>query len=220
MIALYEITFRPKRGEEDYIHSVTAQFLSELLDHGYILGEGRSVYYAPDKKRVVVRAYFTGRDAWRVAQKDHRGLIQMHWKSIKESSTRPPSVIELKRPWGSPVPSCKCKRGAKPALDLWCTPESQCPPLLCSKGGVVEFYKLPIDPETLRMARLWERVVRQMAGLAFDVFEHPHRDWAKQQLYDHSSWITGEAKRLATVLSVELGREVRAFCPPVHIFRL
>jgi hypothetical protein len=192
----------------------------ELCRYGYIIGDSMMVEFGEDPRTVWLSAYFTGKDAWKTALKDERDHVGFHLEEARLVARGEPRILRLKPPRPAPVPSCKCPKSAKPPLDLWCTPESKCPPLLCSEGGVVEYYKLPLSFESIQRLELWQRTVTNIAQLRLALDHEPYEKWAAKELRSKTSWIGKESKSLATDLTKELGRKVRAFRPPVDLMRL
>jgi hypothetical protein len=192
----------------------------ELFRYGYVIGKHLTVECGEDPQEVFLSAYFTGKDAWKTAQKDERDHVEFHLKEARSASRGEPRMISLKPPRPTPVPSCKCSKSAKPPLDLWCTPSSKCPPLMCSEGGVIEFYKLPLSAQSIDDLNTWREAAATVATLGDDIGEGPYEKWASKELASRTSWIGKESKRLAASLSRELGRKVRPFHPPVDLFRL
>jgi hypothetical protein len=221
MIRCLRISFDCRSKDSASLVFEVNQLADQLRYFGYALGKGLHVVRGEDPREVNLTAYFTGRDAWAVAQKDERDHLGFHMECVLKDTRGSPRVTELKVRSGEPIPSCDCGRKAKPALDLWCTPESDAPPLLCSEGGVVEFYKLPLSMESLERLDMWRKTCIPIAKLHLDdLGDGPYDRWAGSQLASKTSWIGREAAALAKLLTKELGRKVRAFRPPANVMRL
>jgi len=192
----------------------------DLCRYGYAIGQHMVVEFGEDPREVWLSAYFTGRDAWKTAWADERDHLSLHRDGVRSASRGEPRHVDLKPPRPTPVPSCKCPKNARPPLDLWCTPMSKCPPLMCSKGGVIEFYKLPLSHESIRRLNTWQETVSAVAGLKVAIGDRPYEKWAGKELASRSSWIGKESLSLARALSKELGRKVQAFGPSVDLMRL
>jgi len=91
---------------------------------------------------------------------------------------------------------------------------------MCSKGGVIEFYKLPVSYESLRALWTWNDACAGLASLSVATLHGPYDEWARKELSGKTSWVGRESNRLAKVLSKEIGRKIVAHGPPVHPFRL
>ena len=92
---------------------------------------------------------------------------------------------------------------------------------MCSKGGVVEFYKLPLSLETLQGLWKWTEVCESVSGLSsMKASDAPYEKWSDRQLCSRTSWIGKESWRLARAVAKETGRKVIANAPPISPFYL
>lgn len=220
MLTYQRIVFRSKAKLALDLVFELEHLASELCRFGYTIGEHSTVEFGEDPRTVWLSAYFTGRDAWRTALRDQRDHLAFHLKGVRAAARSDPRVLRLKAPRPTPVPSCKCPASAKPPLDLWCTPRTKCPPLMCSEGGVIEFYKLPLSMDSIGRLEQWQRTVTHVAEHYLQFDDGPYEKWAERELSLRRSWIGRESQRLASDLTKELGREVRALRPPVDLMRL
>lgn len=222
MIILQRITFRPRKGEADWVFGNVRTLADQMLVGGYILGTSMGVHQNADGTGVSLTAYFTGRGAWRAVTRDTRDGVRTDLETIAKATLGEPIVEVLRRPGSVPAPSCRCKRTSKPPLDLWCTPHTEAPPLLCSLGGIIEYYRLPIPDRLLGDLNRWNIETRAIGSLYLNLdsdFKRPSFRWAERHLNDPNSAVNLEAKRLAKALTKHVHRKVLTHCPPVHLMR-
>lgn len=221
MIKHLRISFGCRLKDPESLLFEVDQLAGQMRLYGYVLGEGLHVGRGEDPREVNLTAYFIGKDAWTLAQKDERDHVGFHLECALKQTRGTPRVTELKRSREGPVPVCTCGAKARPALELWCTPETDCPPLLCSKGGVVEMYRLPLSVDSLLRLDRWRTACIPIAKLHLDeIGDGPYDRWASSQLKSKSSWIGRESIALAKLLTKELGRAVRSCHPPADLMRL
>lgn len=92
---------------------------------------------------------------------------------------------------------------------------------MCSKGGVIEFYKLPLSHEGIDALWNWNEAVCALAVLrGLNGEKGPYLGWAKKQLSNKTSDMSRESVRVARLVSKETGRKVIAVAPPIHPMRL
>jgi hypothetical protein len=216
-----QILYRSDRKNATYILSHVQQALDAMWDEGYVLGTDQSAWIEPGHAQVVGTAIFIGEDAWAAAQVSESFSLKL---ALQEKSVRRAYVEArmLAREDGG-LPVCRCEPGSTPPLDLWCTPKSKAPPLLCSEGGVVQYWKLPLSDSLKYDLNRWRHITERLANMALEyepVDRCPYHEQATAWLADPNSWISGFSKSLAQRTEAELGRKVRAFNPPYHPFRL
>lgn len=219
MITALEITYRVKPGCADAARVDLGLLVRPLWANGYILGSNWSVRLNRQQTQASLFAYFTGHDAWNTFQHDPGSGGELSIEALSRDTVGTPRVAEHKRPWGGPVPACKCRKGERPPLDLWCTPRSKCPPLMCSKGGVIPYYALPMQGLTRFQLHQWHIAAQSLACIFLDS-QSLYRQMAEKELNDPKSVLSRESVRLAHEASAQLGRKVVARCPPIHLFRL
>lgn len=216
-----QITFTATRGNEIPLRLSVEEFAESLCEEGFALGERLSVTPSPDRKCVILSGYFIGEKAWQDAWESENISIRESKRMMLRKFRGEPSVLCLQRSIAEPVPSCRCKGGMPTLLDIWCTPSSRCPPLLCGKGGIFPYYKLPLSYETRTRLSEWHSAASSICKMwDWDHGLAPYRKWAKQQLHSKTSDLSRFAYELSRVVTKETGIKTRAFCPPLHPFRL
>lgn len=223
------------RQKAEYVLAGLRSAFETMRERGYILGEEMAFWIDGDWGHVNAIAAFIGEHACEAALEDEsvkKMLCDSHEKpagrisfaqamaSAKEFEI---GKLEFARLAGnSPLPCCNCPRGSTGPLDLWCTPWSKAPPLLCSEGGVVEYWRLGLSELMYYQLNEWRESVEPLVLLAVNSVTRdlPSGKQAARLLRDKRSWVSKASIALAKDVSKEIGRPVRAFCPPYHVFRL
>jgi hypothetical protein len=225
MITEHLIKFTAKRPStpQTGLHFQVAFMANQCDKYGYFVGTGNALWRDPADARVVwARWVMTGVDAFKYLwTKDSRLNDDMDpRRDVREGIAREPEVIKLKP--AETRYSCKCKVGSTPALDLWCTPSSLYPPLLCSKGGVIPMYRLPLSFGTLVLLEKWNRCATAIARLGLLLDEKRNADihafMNSQQ--EPASTYAKLTRAAQDAVEKETERKVNVFWPPYHLFRL
>lgn len=208
----------PRDGAMFYVRSLRSDFDR----FGYFVGSDSSVWRDPHDKRVIWAHWtMTGSDAWKhlwAAQLDPADLDARN--HLRGELACDPEVVKL-------MPSrthysCKCSAKTSPALDLWCTPRSMYPPLLCSKGGAIPMYRLHLSPPTLVLLGMWNDLARVISdiGTRFDRSETADfRQFLISQKSETSSYFK-ITRQTRDAVEKETGRKVNIFDRPYSIVRL
>lgn len=217
------ITFDAKR-DALRVSDAVGRWALHLGTLGYLVRTLTMHYRDPSSDhRVVGRWVMTGRGAFRHAwakEQRYQFPFDNGRKEIEPLLKSPPQVVQLRQ--SSSYVSCRCRVGAKPPLNLWCTPSSDYPPLMCSKGGCIPMYRLPLTLETCYLLDEWKSLASTLASIATSVWKMPG-SWEAFERAETSD-TRGEFRTLTLKVAAEVEREtkrtVNAFANPYHIMKL
>lgn len=222
MITEYLITLisREQTSRLAYLMNI---FMSDLARLGYIIPRGSSVFRdAADRRLTRCHLVMTGRGAFVHAwSRDKRLEDNAFLEDLKESVAAPPQVVELRR--GRQYHSCRCPRRDRPSLELWCTPQSDYPPLMCSKGGCIAMYRLPLSDVTCWMLEEWNVMAKGLASIELDIelgSDSPSPQWSRflqRQTGSRGSDFQKLSARVARRVEKETGRKVNVHKSPFHL---
>lgn len=219
-----KITFETKPSKIKDLRFHVVRWSSELTYYGFALSQGLSIH-AHGASGVSVVGHFVDKAAARAAitVTAHESVAEV-FEDVQKLLSCKPTVEPIWVDGG--IPTCRCGAKRPPPLNLWGTPMSEAPALLCSKGGTVPCYKYAITEQTWRRMRNWNKAVQSLGRLYFisgggaPGFAPEISRVAKKMLHAKNGIVAKESKELARELSEQIGRKVQAFVPPVHIFKL
>lgn len=217
-LVLNQISFRSQDANPEPLEFDVGILLRQLRLLGFVVGHGSSTVYCKDRHSIMMTAFFIGESAWKDAWKGAVEGLQFEKRCIERQSDGEPAVVSIRKSVSRPFPVCRC-RGNKPTgLRVWCTPDTQCPPLLCEDRGVFPLYRLPLSQATRRQLNEWHAITTLVSELVGTTGKRvPFAAWAETELSSAKGWISKESIRLARIVQSETGIPTTATRPPVSL---
>lgn len=217
-LVLTQVAFRSLDENPEPLEFDVAQFLGELQRQGFALRSGASTVRAADGRTILLTANMIGDRAWVDAWSKPHEAFRFNKECIRRQSDGTPVVRVFRKSVSRPFPTCRCRGGKPLALQVWSTPGSGCPPLLCADRGVFPMYRLGLSRDTVHKLFEWNEVVALTASLAGPLENRiPYGSWGAKELHSKRSWINREATQLAERVHAETGIKASATVPPMSV---